>query len=73
MNLGVTFAVAIGGLAYLGQRLDDRWDSEPWMILLGAVSGVAIGFINLFRVVSQISRRGQGPEGPGTPGSSGER
>ena len=82
MNLGVTFALAIGGLAYLGHRLDDRWDSEPWMTLVGAVLGMTIGFVNLFRVVAQLS--GQKPEarepdssgkpgGSGKPGSSGKK
>jgi ATP synthase protein I len=51
MNLGVTFALSIGGLAYLGHWLDGRWDIEPWMTLLGAVLGMVIGFVNLFRVV----------------------
>lgn len=51
MNLGVTFALSIGGLAYLGHRLDQRWDVEPWMTLLGAMLGMSIGFVNLFRLV----------------------
>ena len=74
MSLGVTFALAIGGLAYVGHRLDDRWDSEPWMTLLGAVLGMTIGFVNLFRVVALTS--GGGPGKPGSsekPRSSGKR
>jgi F0F1-type ATP synthase assembly protein I len=51
MNLGLTFALAIGGLAYLGNRLDERWGSEPWMTLVGAILGMVIGFVNLFRIV----------------------
>ena len=50
MNLGLTFALSIGGLAYLGHWLDGRWGSEPWMTLLGAVLGMVVGFVNLFRV-----------------------
>ena len=51
MNLGVTFALSIGGLAFLGHWLDRRWGTEPWMTLLGAVLGMVLGFVNLFRVV----------------------
>ena len=73
MNLGVTFAVAIGGLAYVGHWLDERWGSEPWMTLLGAVLGMTVAFINLFRVVVQYSKQGQEKEKPAKPGSSGRR
>jgi F0F1-type ATP synthase assembly protein I len=51
MNLGVTFALSIGGLAYLGHWLDGKLDTKPWMTLLGAVLGMVVGFVNLFRVV----------------------
>jgi F0F1-type ATP synthase assembly protein I len=51
MNLGMTFAVSIGGLAYLGHRLDRRWETEPWMTLVGAILGMVLGFVNLFRLV----------------------
>ncbi len=51
MNLGLTFALSIGGLAYLGHWLDGRWNSEPWMTLVGAVLGMVVGFVNLFRLV----------------------
>ena len=50
MNLGLTFAVGIGGLAWLGHWLDGRWETEPWMTLVGAVLGMVMGFVNLFRV-----------------------
>jgi F0F1-type ATP synthase assembly protein I len=51
MNLGLTFALSIGGLGYLGHRLDGHWDSEPWMTLVGALLGMVLGFVNLFRLV----------------------
>ncbi len=58
MNLGLTFALSIGGLAYLGHWLDGKWESEPWMTLLGAILGMVIGFVNLFRLVAPPSKGG---------------
>ena len=57
-GLGLTFALAIGGLAYVGSRLDLRWGTEPWLTLSGALVGMAVGFVNLFRVTLPPKGRG---------------
>jgi len=62
LNLGTTFALAIGGLAYVGNWLDGRWGTDPWMTLAGAVTGMAVGFVNLVQTVRT-------PPG-GTPGGA---
>lgn len=48
-DLGLTMALGIAVLAYLGHKLDQRWGTDPWLTLTGSVLGVVIGFINLFR------------------------
>jgi F0F1-type ATP synthase assembly protein I len=35
----------------LGLWLDARWDTRPWLALLGVLLGIGAGFYNFFRVV----------------------
>jgi F0F1-type ATP synthase assembly protein I len=49
MNLGLSFALGIAFLAWLGHWLDGKWGTTPWMTLSGAVLGVVVGFVNFFR------------------------
>ena len=51
MNLGLTLALSIAGLAFLGNWLDGRWDTEPWLTVIGGVLGIVVGFVNLFLTV----------------------
>jgi F0F1-type ATP synthase assembly protein I len=51
MNIGWTFVVSVG-LGMLGGRwADARLGTEPWLFLLGAVLGIAVGFYNFFLIV----------------------
>ena len=49
LNLGLTMALGIGLLAWVGYALDERWGTDPWLTLTGAILGVIVGFVNLFR------------------------
>jgi len=62
LNLGMTFALAIGGLAYVGNWLDGRWGTDPWLTLAGALLGMVVGFVNLVQIVRRPGR--------GSPGSA---
>ena len=62
LNLGTTFALAIGGLAFLGYWLDGRWGTDPWLTLAGAVIGMVVGFVNLVQTVRNLR---SGPSGNG--------
>jgi F0F1-type ATP synthase assembly protein I len=51
MNIGWMFVVSVG-LGILGGRwADTRFGTEPWLFLLGALLGIAVGFYNFFLVV----------------------
>ncbi len=56
----------MGVLAFLGwllgQYLDRRWGTSPWLSLVGSLLGVAAG---LFEVIT-IARRAE-RQGPGDP------
>ena len=51
VNLGLTFALTVAGLAFLGVWLDQRWGTAPWLTVSGGTLGIVISFGNLFRLV----------------------
>ena len=51
MDLGLTFVITTGGGAWLGYWADRRFDTAPWLFLLGAVLGITLGFYHFFSVV----------------------
>lgn len=50
-HLGLTFALFLGGLSYLGLELDRRLGTTPLFTLLGGGLGFAAGFYHLYRGV----------------------
>ena len=60
LNLGMTFALAIGGLALLGDWLDERWGTDPWLTLAGALLGMVVGFVNLVQIARRPGDRTSG-------------
>jgi F0F1-type ATP synthase assembly protein I len=50
-DIGMTFVVTIGGGAWLGYWADQRWGTAPWLLFVGAVLGIAVGFYHFFAVV----------------------
>lgn len=48
IDLGVTFVVTIGGGAWLGYWADQRCGTAPWLLLLGAVLGIACRLLSFF-------------------------
>lgn len=51
IDLGFTFVAAIGGGALAGYWLDRRWGTSPWLLLVGALLGIVVGFYHFFSVV----------------------
>jgi ATP synthase protein I len=46
---GIQFAAAIFLFLFVGQWLDRRLGTEPWLLLLGVFVGAAAGFYSLYR------------------------
>jgi F0F1-type ATP synthase assembly protein I len=57
MSLGFEMALPIVLLMYVGYRLDAWLGSKPWLFLLGAFLGIAVGFYSMFKRVGVIGRR----------------
>ncbi len=50
LNIGYTLVFSILIFTYIGQYLDRRWDTAPWMMLAGALCGITVGFYHFFKV-----------------------
>ncbi len=60
IGLGFEMVAPIVLLMYVGYRLDMWLDSKPWMFLVGALLGIAVGFYGMFKRVGILgSRRGE--------------
>jgi len=62
-TIGVTLvaATAIGWAVGYGL---DRWlGTDPWLMLVFTLFGIAAGFLNLFRDVGMLGRGGRPPSG----------
>ncbi|MHB9126451.1 MAG: AtpZ/AtpI family protein [Armatimonadota bacterium] len=53
---GLVLVVSIVIGYFFGTWLDKKFGTEPYLMLLFTVLGIAAGFIELFRLVSQISQ-----------------
>jgi F0F1-type ATP synthase assembly protein I len=62
LDIGLVFAILLVLGVFLGRWLDARWGTEPWMLLVGALLGMASGFYHFFKVVLGRGKRG-GPSG----------
>ena len=55
MQLALTMVFFVGGGYFL-----DRWlGTEPWLLLVGAVLGMAAVFVHLFRLVAQLNKKSE--------------
>ena len=50
-HLGITLAVTVAVCVFGGRWLDTRWDTEPWLMLLGAFFGIGAGLYHFIRSV----------------------
>jgi F0F1-type ATP synthase assembly protein I len=54
---GLQFVVIILLFLYLGQWLDRRFGTDPWLLLLCVFAGAAGGFYSLYRTLMRDLRR----------------
>jgi F0F1-type ATP synthase assembly protein I len=57
--LGFEFAGAVLAGILVGRYVDTYLGTEPWLMILGAVGGLAGAIYRLIFVLQQLSRRGQ--------------
>jgi F0F1-type ATP synthase assembly protein I len=54
---GFEFAAAILLGLFVGQYLDRRIGTAPWLLILGVAVGAAAGFYNLYRTLTTAQTR----------------
>lgn len=47
-TLGVEMLASLLGAAWLGKWLDERWGTEPVLLLIGIMGGLVLGYISVF-------------------------
>ncbi|MGH7966549.1 MAG: AtpZ/AtpI family protein [Candidatus Binatia bacterium] len=57
--LGFEFAGAVLAGIFVGRYADSALGTEPWLMILGAVGGMAGAIYRLIVVLERLSRRGQ--------------
>jgi F0F1-type ATP synthase assembly protein I len=70
LGIGMTWALSTGLFLYLGLLADRRFDTEPWLTLIGAFVGGVAGFYYMYHhLVLEPQRRARerqrGGEGDG--------
>jgi F0F1-type ATP synthase assembly protein I len=58
VGLGFEIAVPVAVLGFVGHRADRWLATEPWLMLLGLMLGMAVSFYTLFRRVGGGTRGG---------------
>lgn len=55
-SLGLEMGVAVLLGWWVGQYLDGRWGTDPWLMLTGTLCGVGAGFKAVIRVHHDVTR-----------------
>lgn len=61
LGLGMQLAFTIVAFTLGGYFLDRRFDTLPWLTIVGAIVGLVLLFAQLYRTVLDISRRSSRP------------
>lgn len=51
LSLGLEIAAGLCVPILLGLWIDSVWETEPWFLIAGVLTGIAILFVTIFRVV----------------------
>lgn len=60
VGLGVQFVVTILVCLFIGQWLDRKLGTTPWLLLAGVLLGAALGFWMMLRVAKAAEKNGNG-------------
>jgi F0F1-type ATP synthase assembly protein I len=60
LGLGMELALPLVLFLYLGHRLDLWLDTEPWLMVAGALLGIVVGFWSVYRSLLKTTERRNG-------------
>jgi F0F1-type ATP synthase assembly protein I len=55
--VGIQFALAILVFLYLGQWLDRKLGTAPWLLVIGVFLGAGLGFYSMYRKLMAAQAR----------------
>jgi F0F1-type ATP synthase assembly protein I len=55
VGLELAFLILLG--LFVGQWIDKRLGTAPWLLILGVFAGAAAGFVNMYRILTTAERR----------------
>jgi F0F1-type ATP synthase assembly protein I len=55
--VGIQFALAILVFLYLGQWLDRKLGTAPWLLIIGVFLGAGLGFYSMYRKLMAAQAR----------------
>jgi len=55
-EFGVTIAAPVVFFAWLGKRLDQKYGTEPWLLILGFVMAFGLSALIIWRRAKQIGK-----------------
>lgn len=58
-----TIAAEIGVLAWVGHWLDQRWGTEPWLVIVGALLGFAVATVHLISLLAGAKKKSRRSNG----------
>ena len=61
LEIGWMFVASVGGFLWLGAWLDRKYATPGRWIVVGGVLGIAVGFVNFFKVVLKLGQRNKKP------------
>lgn len=50
------FVVALGLLGLLGHKVDEKYGSDPWGVLVGLLLGLGLGLFVMLRQLEKLNR-----------------
>jgi len=54
MSISYFFMAGIGLFGFIGYRVDLSYNTKPIFVLVGMFAGLALGFYNMMKVLSQL-------------------
>jgi hypothetical protein len=54
-QLGLSVAIPLGGLTFLGHWADDKFGTGPVLLLVGLAVGVLLAFYTLYRMLKDVT------------------